>query len=163
MPGLSFHQYNLRAVSDKTAQKYPNSKLFQWLDLLSHSSEKRLNEVKYLERSNPKIWKAYEMFIHLPQPVSTKSAEEITIYPFTKEQQGTFQQIGLEQGFIEGLEVGREKGIEKGIEKGLEIGREERKKMISNMFSQGLDLNIIRLITGLSEEEIQALQSSNNN
>ena len=70
---------------------------------------------------------------------------------------------GLEAGMKEGLEKGLEKGMEKGMEKGIKEGkkegvREERIKNARGMKAEGIADEIIARVTGLTPEEIAALQ-----
>lgn len=52
----------------------------------------------------------------------------------------------------EGIEEGIKKGIEKGIEKGI-------LQMAKNMLKNGLDIELISNITGLSKEAIENIKS----
>lgn len=74
---------------------------------------------------------------------------------------------GLEAGMKEGLEKGMKEGMEKGMEKGLEEGmkegkkegmREERIKNARGMKAEGIADEIIARVTGLTPEEMAALQ-----
>ena len=78
---------------------------------------------------------------------------------------------GLEAGMKEGLEKGMEKGMEKGLEEGMKEGmeqgmkqgkkegmREERIKNARGMKAEGIADEIIARVTGLTPEEITALQ-----
>ena len=58
---------------------------------------------------------------------------------------------GKVEGKIEGLEEGMQKGIEKGVEK-------ERFQVAKSMLKEGLTMQVICKITGLSQEEINRLQ-----
>ncbi len=52
-----------------------------------------------------------------------------------------------------------QKGIEKGIEKGMEKGRkEEALKIAFTMLKKGLDRNMVKEVTGLSEKELAQFQ-----
>ena len=71
-------------------------------------------------------------------------------------------EIGHEQGLAEGLEQGREQGREEGREEGLEQGREEGREeglllAARNMLSQGMPVDIVMNVTGLSEDVIDKL------
>ena len=70
---------------------------------------------------------------------------------------------GIEKGIEEGIEIGKEKGIEigkeKGREEGIEVGAEQRNIAIAqSMLSDGESLEKIQKWTGLSLEQINALQ-----
>ena len=69
---------------------------------------------------------------------------------------------GIRTGIEKGMEAGVERGIEKGIEKGMEKGKVEGAKEKLNevarkMLAQALSISVISQVTGLTEEEIQAL------
>ena len=75
--------------------------------------------------------------------------------------------FGVEVGIEQGLEKGREEGIEKGIEQGVQEGREEgkiigleegRRKFALQMLADGENIAKICKYTGLTKEEVQALQ-----
>ena len=72
-------------------------------------------------------------------------------------------EIGKEKGREEGIEIGKEKGREEGIEigkeKGIEVGAEQRNIAIAqSMLSDGESVEKIQKWTGLSLEQINALQ-----
>ena len=67
--------------------------------------------------------------------------------------------IGLKQGLKQGLEQGMKQGMKQGLEQGREEGKlEERQKMILGMLAANVEPSVIASITGLSIEEISALQ-----
>ena len=71
-------------------------------------------------------------------------------------------EIGHEQGLAEGLEQGRAEGREEGREEGLEQGRVEGREeglllAARNMLSQGMPVDIVVKVTGLSEDVIDKL------
>ena len=67
-------------------------------------------------------------------------------------------EIGHEQGLVEGLEQGRAEGREEGLEQGREEGREEGLLLAArNMLSQGLPVDVVVNVTGLSEDVIDKL------
>lgn len=59
---------------------------------------------------------------------------------------------GMEKGILQGMEKGILQGIEKGMERGM---IQERKKLVKNLFAQGLDISVIAKATELSEEEVK--------
>ncbi len=64
--------------------------------------------------------------------------------------------------YQQGLEEGMEKGEEKGKAEGLSEGMgKEKEKTARAMLLEGLDINIIKKVTGLSEEEIEKLRGQN--
>jgi predicted transposase/invertase (TIGR01784 family) len=72
---------------------------------------------------------------------------------------------GIKQGIEQGIEKGIEQGIEKGIEQGIEKGREQGAKdnaleVAKNAILQKLDNETIKLITNLSENEIENIRKT---
>ena len=70
---------------------------------------------------------------------------------------------GFRRGHKEGLEAGMKEGMEKGLEKGMKEGkkegiREERIKNARGMKAEGIADEIIARVTGLTPEEMAALQ-----
>ena len=66
---------------------------------------------------------------------------------------------GFRRGHKEGLEAGMKEGLEKGIKEGKKEGvREERIKNARGMKAEGIADEIIARVTGLTPEEIAALQ-----
>ena len=61
-----------------------------------------------------------------------------------------------------GLEIGHEQGLAEGLEQGLEQGRVEGREeglllAARNMLSQGMPVDIVMNVTGLSEDVIDKL------
>ena len=65
-------------------------------------------------------------------------------------------EVGRQQGREQGIEQGREQGIEQGREQGIEQGREQVAK---HMLSKGWSMRDIQDCTGLTIEQIRALQN----
>ena len=61
---------------------------------------------------------------------------------------------GLKQGKAEGLKQGKAEGLKQGKAEGLKQGKEE---MARNMLKEGLEVNLIAKISGLTIDEIQKL------
>ena len=62
-----------------------------------------------------------------------------------------------------GIEKGIEQGIEQGIEKGIQLGRQEGRnegklEVARTMLQNGLDMNTVMKMTGLSEEELSQIR-----
>ena len=67
---------------------------------------------------------------------------------------------GVEEGFEKGLEQGLEQGVKKGRIEGLNEGKmAEKRQLALNMIMEGIATETIARISGLSSEEIKALQS----
>ncbi len=74
-------------------------------------------------------------------------------------------QIGVEKGRQEGIDEGMEKGMEKGRQEGIDEGMEkgmdaERRQIAINCINEGMAVESIMKIIGLSEAEIQSLLES---
>ena len=66
----------------------------------------------------------------------------------------------METAIYEAREEGIEKGLEQGLEQGLERGRHEGQlELIRKMLSNGLSLEVVSDVNGLSLEELEALLS----
>lgn len=61
---------------------------------------------------------------------------------------------GLEQGLEQGLEKGREEGLEQGREEGVQL---EKQTIAKGMLAEGLKIETIAKLTGLSPDKINAL------
>ena len=65
---------------------------------------------------------------------------------------------GIKQGIKEGIQKGIEQGIQKGIEQGVTKGKEEERLQIAHkMKTEGIVIEVIERITGLTRDEINAL------
>lgn len=61
-----------------------------------------------------------------------------------------------ERGMKRGLERGLERGMERGMERGLDQGRMEKaKELVKNGIAKGYSVEILKDITGLTEEDIE--------
>ncbi|MBI1296367.1 Rpn family recombination-promoting nuclease/putative transposase [bacterium] len=84
-----------------------------------------------------------------------RSAEEVTsmLQTSIRKQQERWYEQGIEQGI--------EKGIKQGIEQGIEKGREDALHQTAlAMFAHGIDPVLIAEVTGLTEDELNALLTS---
>ena len=83
--------------------------------------------------------------------------QELEVYDYISMQEGK-RLSELETAKLDGIEEGIEQGIVKGIEKGIVKGIEKEKLVIAKKsLSQGLDINTIALITGLSVKQIEEI------
>ena len=95
-----------------------NTKLENWVYLLREAQNLKGEEMKTLERSNPKIKKAVS-------ELRTISKTEAKRYLYEARLKSEFvYNTGMADAFDRGLEQGIEKGIEKGIEQAIEIALE---------------------------------------
>ena len=64
-------------------------------------------------------------------------------------------QKGLQKGMQKGMQKGRQEGIEEGVQRGTS---EARHNLAQNMVAEGLSIETIMRITGLSEKEVQVFR-----
>ena len=73
------------------------------------------------------------------------------------------RQEGMQKGRQEGMQKGRQEGMQKGRQEGMQMGRREGTSetlhnLAQNMVAEGLSIETIMRITGLSEKEVQVLR-----
>ena len=69
------------------------------------------------------------------------------------------RQEGVREGRQEGVREGRQEGMQKGIEEGMQRGTSETMHHLArNMVAEGLSIETIMRITGLSEKEVQVFR-----
>jgi predicted transposase/invertase (TIGR01784 family) len=65
---------------------------------------------------------------------------------------------GIKQGMKQGLKRGKEEGLKQGIKRGKEEGlKQGKEEMARNMLKEGLNINLIAKISGLTIDEIEEL------
>ncbi len=109
---------------------------------------------------NPEIRKAVDTLYQLSANEMVRAeyeARKKAERDYLNGMEGAYQ-----QGEQKGLQQGLQKGLQKGFQKGRKEGRQqgERKgleKTARNALSQGIPLEVIQKITGLSQEEISKL------
>jgi predicted transposase/invertase (TIGR01784 family) len=120
----------------------------------------------------------------IPEQLNTitpihKAYEIITQYSWSKKEQDVYEYVQKKQrdeanyqyhiqrqfeevmsrGIEQGLQKGIEQGIEQGIEKGIEQGEKNKAVEIAKVSLQnGLDIQTIATITGLTKDEIEELR-----
>ncbi|MHA7877439.1 MAG: hypothetical protein ACX93T_00770 [Bacteroidota bacterium] len=65
------------------------------------------------------------------------------------------EQRGLQKGRQEGIQQGKQEGIQQGRQEGIEKRNIE---IARNMLSEGLAFNLVRKLSGLSEEVLMKLK-----
>jgi predicted transposase/invertase (TIGR01784 family) len=118
--------------------------LDEWIYMLKHSQIKPDFTAKHIQQAGEKLRmislptdhrKAYERFME------NRSYEASMLYTSHKE--------GLQQGIKQGLEQGLEQGIEQGIQ-----------QVAKKMLGQGMEIEMIATLTGLSLETIEQLSKN---
>lgn len=133
------------------------SKLEQWLWLICGKGEKS----EMAKKKNENVKKASEVLEQISQDEKERmhflsrvirQMDEQSLYHSAIEEG---LKDGKEQGMKQGLEQGIKQGLEQGLKQGLEQGREESKKETAKkMLEEGLSIDIIIKVTGLSKKEI---------
>ena len=86
----------------------------------------------------------------------------IGLFPLPAQEQEDQEKIfnsRMAEADRKGMEKGMKKGIEKGIKEGIEKGKKEEKiEIAKNALNDGINIETISKITGLSIEEIEKLQ-----
>jgi len=122
----------------------------KWAYFFKHADETTEADFEKIKGQDWVIEKAYDQLNKL-----SWSEGEINAYE---------QELKSQRDFEGMLDAARETGLQKGIELGEERGKlegrlEGRLETAKNMLNKGLDLNLIKEVSGLSEEEIQQLKS----
>jgi predicted transposase/invertase (TIGR01784 family) len=123
---------------EKEADKQAVSLFLNWLMQLAEHGRIEKVDSQALER----IYKNKE------------EVKEMLITAMEKQREEIFK-----KGLVKGLEQGIEKGIEKGLKKGLKQGSEKEKIAIArNLLAEGLEVQFIAQVTGLSETAVLELK-----
>ena len=142
-----------------------DSMVEKWIYFFKHASHSTPEEIELLTGTDTVIQKAYKV---LDQHYWTD--EEMRTYEQERKSQLDAQAMlnfakkeGLEIGKELGKELGKEIGKEIGREEGKEIGREEgkekaMKEVAAKLLAQGLSLETIVQVTGLSSKEVGSLK-----
>ena len=109
-----------------------------------------------IKPNNKELEKAIEKLEY----ISKNQQEKYIIDSFTDYERDYYNDLNYEKQ--EGIKEGLEKGIKEGLEKGLKEGKEEGEKnksieIAKNMLKEGLDVNLISKLSGLTVEEIENL------
>ena len=147
---MEFHVIELPKLPPELKDDIENDKVFLWAKFIS--SEKK-EDFDMVAQKDPYIDSAYQQLQIISQDkqkrleyeARQKAILDYNQYMYEAEQRGREQgeKVGREQG----EKVGREQGEK---EKGIQIAR--------NLLSLGLDVNTIMTATGLSLQDIEALQ-----
>ena len=117
----------------------------EWIYMLKHSQIKSDFTAKHIQQAGEKLRvinlpsnrrQVYERFM------DNRSYEASMLYTSRKE--------GLEQGIKQGLEQGIKQGLEQGLEQGI-------KQVAKNMLAQGMEIERVASLTGLSPEVVEKL------
>ena len=110
-------------------------------------------------------------------PYMAQVADKLSILKMTKEERATYsyyqkqlhtdrdELIAAEaRGEARGIKAGKAEGIKEGIEQGIKDGEakgklEEKMAIAKKLLAQGVKVNIIAAVTGLSQQNIEKLKS----
>ncbi|AWI13858.1 hypothetical protein CQJ30_17900 [Caldibacillus thermoamylovorans] len=131
---------------DKENQIHPNDRMAKWIRFLTNEDDARWEE---MANQDPIIENAVDML----RTVSMDREARMLAEAREKALKDINSIRG--EGKEEGIEEGIKKGMEKGRKEGIKEGKREDAKM---MLMEGLDLNMILKITGLTESEVLELK-----
>ena len=141
---ITYHFIQLPKFLEQTRQI--KTKEEQWLAYFTHSLNKEeLEELFAMNRSIEEINKIVDI-VMTDQDVRDALNERILAE--------NLERLKAQKAYDDGKEAGIEQGIEKGIEQGIEQKNRENAK---KMREKGIDIEIIKEVTGLTEEEIEDL------
>ena len=130
-----------------------NDKLTKWVDFLTNPIKLDRNTV-----GDEDIEKAIKTLDY----ISTSDEERLIIDKIIEGRNDYYsaKNIAREEGREEGIEIGREEGREIGREEGLKEGEKNKSiEIAKNMLKEGLDVNLISKLSGLSFNEIENLKN----
>ena len=147
---VEYHYIELK----KFLKKNPgiSSKLEQWLWLIVGKEDK----VEMVSKENKTIEKVVE-------DLDEMSADENERWEAFNRKLAIWDynvniQMATEQGKEEGLAKGEEIGKKAGLKEGEKVGRkEEKEEMAKKLKREGINIEIIEKVTGLSKEKIESL------
>jgi len=116
----------------------------KWIYFFKHAEETSETDLQKIIGHDEIIERAYKELNRF-----SWNEEELLTYDQAEKYEGCYI-ASMAQKYDEGMEKGIEKGMEKGIEKGIE-------KVAKAMISQGIGVEIIASVTGLSPNEIKKL------
>ena len=122
----------------KEARKEEDKELWNWLTFICNKNKE---EVEKVMAENEEIKKANEQLEYLT------GDEAVRRIAFLREK--------AERDYVTNMKGAREEGIKEGEKEG---ARKEKKKIAKEMLTKGLDTELIKEITKLSEKEIENLK-----
>ena len=130
-----------------------SKKLEQWLAFIDYEKGEW---IEMATKNNVKIKKAKEEMEYLTGEAATRRIAELREKYIRDE--AAIKSLAMERGLQEGIERGIKQGIKQGIEQGIEQGEVKTKAEIAKkMKEEGINIETIIKITGISEEELNKL------
>jgi predicted transposase/invertase (TIGR01784 family) len=144
---LSLHTLELPKVSGVD----DGTELWAWLEFLKAKDKE---ELEMLAKDHPTVEPAVKKLLRLSE------SEQAQILHESREKARRDEQARMQDAEESGWKEGLEKGLEKGLERGRKKGREEAQRAIARKaLGEGLPLETVMAITGLSQAEVLGLQS----
>lgn len=167
MEGIEIIQYSImNAPKDIEDQETKD-----WLTFFQRAHLMTEEEVR-TEIKTPAVLQAFERVrydklpgeVRIQYELEDKEYDRVSEYTKSKEESGRKQGIeqgmrqGIEQGIKQGMEQGIKQGVEQGIKQGIGQGIEQGiKKVAHQMLLEGLPIETISKVTGLSHNAIKTL------
>lgn len=139
---LEIHFLELPKLFDEAVEKDESEPLIQWMEFIDGKSK---GVMEMLATKNEEIKKALSILEIVSQDEKARMLYE------AREAEIRDQITRIESARKEGIKEGMEKGIEKGMKKGME-------ELAVKLINKGIDIDVIIQASGLSREEIEALQ-----
>ena len=100
------------------------------------------------------LYRHYDIAEDVVLKVVNHGGKEENMLTYTEMSEQLIEE-GMQKGRQEGMQMGRREGIEEGVQRGTS---EARHNLAQNMVAEGLSIETIMRITGLSEKEVQVLR-----
>ena len=129
----------------KIGKNEETEELVKWINFIENPESKKVGE--YM-KDNEEMKEAKEKLEVMSEDERMQILAELRLKAIRDEK--AIKRFAIKQGMEEGMKQGMKQGIEQGIE-------QEKKETAKKMKEEGLDIEIIKKVTGLTEEEINAL------
>ncbi|WP_168121571.1 Rpn family recombination-promoting nuclease/putative transposase [Paenibacillus sp. HB172176] len=139
-----------------------DDRLTKWLLFLRFPNKVNGEE---LAMDMPELKKAMKTLDFISQSKETRAMYEMRQKAMMDEASlrdwaETAEERGMEIGIAKGMQQGMQQGIQQGIQQGMQQGIQQGiQEVAKKLLREGLDVSLIVKATGLSEAEIQKLQS----
>lgn len=149
---LEIHIIELPKVSESEENK---EELIDWLTFLENPNSERVKEKM---EENEELKQAVEKLNEISEDEHMQRIAELREKAIRDEK--SIRITGLEEGREEGREIGieegRKEGRKEGIKEGIKQGKKEAKiEDAKKMLEEGIALELVMKITGLTKEEIE--------
>ena len=125
----------------KIGKNEETEELVKWINFIENPESKKVGE--YM-KDNEEMKEAKEKLEVMSEDERMQILAELRLKAIRDEK--AIKRFAIKQGMEEGMKQGMQQGIE-----------QEEKETAKKMREEGLDIDIIKKVTGLTEEEINAL------